>query len=103
MAWDGGRPWAECGTDAEGGGARSATRGARAREMSRCYGALPKMLLSTCLNTKNSIFLNKTALNFEYEIYRSSYPLPFSKILHGVFLNIFGKGGFPTLNVSLCP
>jgi hypothetical protein len=42
--------------DAEGGGARSATRGARVRATSRRDGALPKMLLSTCLHMKTPFF-----------------------------------------------
>jgi hypothetical protein len=65
-------------------------RTAHGHAMSRCAGAQPgTVLLSLSLKLNYSKNLNTTRPNFEYESYRSSYPLSFSKRLYGVFLHRF--------------
>jgi hypothetical protein len=58
------------------------------------------VLLTHCLSTHISIFLNRTAPTDEYESCRSSNPLPLSKRLYRVFLNRFCRRGLPTLNAT---
>jgi hypothetical protein len=98
-AWDGGLPRVARPR------ARKPRRAARAACVtSRCDGALAVFVsLSTCLNTNNSKFLNRTAPNFEYESWRSHTHLQLSQRLYGVFLNRFCRKGLPILNATHLP
>jgi hypothetical protein len=65
-------------------------RAARGRATSRRTSARPDtVLLGLLLKLIFSKNLNTTRPNFEYESYRSSYPLSIPKSLYGVFLHRF--------------
>jgi hypothetical protein len=78
-AWDGGRPWAGCGADAEVG------RRAGARDVASRRRPGQTALLVTSLKMIFSKILYISAPNFEYESCRSSFPIPLSKRLYRVF------------------
>jgi hypothetical protein len=74
----------------EGARARPSRVGQRRRATLRRGGARPDtILLGLPLKLNLSKNLNTTHPKFEYESYTSSYPLPFSKRLYGVFLHRF--------------
>jgi hypothetical protein len=94
-AWDGGRPWAGCGTNTETGRSAGAARGRGRRRGAaapwpNCFAGHPF----------ENDFLKNLVHIFEYESCRSSYPLQLSKRLYRVFLNRFCRRGLPTLNAT---
>jgi hypothetical protein len=57
-------------------------------------------LLSPCLSTKNSKFLNRSVPNDEYGRCRSHYPLKHSQMPNGIFLIRFYTTSLSTLNAT---
>jgi hypothetical protein len=89
-------------TEGQGQAAHGRGHGVAARRRGSERGQLVFVLLSLGLNMNNFRILNRSVPNFEYESYRSHYPLQLSRKPYRVFLNRFCKKGLATLNVNLC-
>jgi hypothetical protein len=94
-------PSVASGANAERARARGCGVAARRHGVGR--GPTRICVADPCLSKNKSQFLNRSVPTDEYEICRSSYPLPLSKRLYSVFLNRFCRKGLPTLNATQLP